>query len=82
MKTYSPFKRLARQALQIPFAIIAAAVLGSLICTCFSIEIFISEIYAGPFKSYLVFLPTVILTIVMPALSSILTGFCLEADRH
>ncbi|KFY18931.1 hypothetical protein V493_08249 [Pseudogymnoascus sp. VKM F-4281 (FW-2241)] len=75
IKTYSPFKRLARQALQIPFAIFAAAVLGSLICTCFSIEIFISEIYAGPFKTYLVFLPTIILTTVMPALSSILTGF-------
>ncbi|KFZ06184.1 hypothetical protein V501_07650 [Pseudogymnoascus sp. VKM F-4519 (FW-2642)] len=75
MRTYSPFKRLARQALQVPFAIVAAVVLGSLICTCFSIEIFISEIYAGPFKSYLVFLPTVILTIFMPALSSMLTGF-------
>ncbi|ELR09701.1 hypothetical protein VC83_06251 [Pseudogymnoascus destructans] len=75
MRTYSPFKRLARQALQIPFSIIASVVLGSLICTCFSIEIFISEIYAGPFKSYLVFLPTVILSTVMPALSSILTRF-------
>jgi len=47
-------KRLQRQALQIPFAIAAALVLGSLIATCFGIEIFISEIYNGPLKSILV----------------------------
>lgn len=75
LRIYSPFKRLARQLLQIPFAIIAVSLLGSLICTCFSIEIFISEVYDGPFKTYLVFLPTVILTIFMPALSTILTRF-------
>jgi len=54
IKIYSPMKRLARQLLQVPFAITAAAVLGSLIATCFAIEIFISEVYDGPFKSYLV----------------------------
>jgi len=75
IKTYSPFKRLARQLLQIPFAIIAVSMLGTLICTCFSIEIFISEVYDGPFKTYLVFLPTVILTTVTPTLSALLTGF-------
>ncbi|KAK4995541.1 hypothetical protein LTR66_004654 [Elasticomyces elasticus] len=47
-------KRLQRQLLQIPFAIAAATVLGSLIATCFGIEIFISEIYNGPLKSILV----------------------------
>jgi anoctamin-10 len=54
IKSYSPFKRLARQALQIPFAIIATLLLGGLIVMCFSIEIFISEVYDGPFKTYLV----------------------------
>lgn len=54
IKVYSPLKRLSRQALQIPFAISAAVLLGGLICLCFSIEIFISEVYDGPFKSYLV----------------------------
>lgn len=54
IKVYSPVKRLARQALQIPFALVAALALGSLIATCFGIEIFISEVYDGPFKSYLV----------------------------
>jgi len=75
VKVYSPVKRLSRQALQIPFAIAAASILGALIATCFGIEIFISEVYNGPFKSYLTFLPTVILTTVMPTLSSLLTGF-------
>ncbi|KAG0650468.1 Increased sodium tolerance 2 [Hyphodiscus hymeniophilus] len=75
IKVYSPMKRLARQLLQVPFAITVAAVLGSLIAGCFAIEIFISEVYDGPFKSYLTFLPTVILTTVMPTLSTLLTGF-------
>jgi anoctamin-10 len=54
IKVYSPVKRLARQLLQVPFAIAAATVLGSLIAGCFAIEIFISEVYDGPFKAYLV----------------------------
>lgn len=54
VRVYSPLKRLSRQLLQIPFAIVAATILGSLIATCFGIEIFISEVYDGPFKSYLV----------------------------
>ena len=54
VKIYSPAKRLARQLLQVPFAIGAAFALGSLIATCFGIEIFISEVYDGPFKTYLV----------------------------
>ncbi|KAH8802805.1 plasma membrane stress response protein-like protein [Xylogone sp. PMI_703] len=75
VKFYSPFKRLQRQLLQIPFAICAAMVLGSLIAVCFAIEIFISEIYTGPFKTYLVLLPTIILSTGMPTLSAILTSF-------
>ena len=47
-------KRLARQALQIPFAILASLALGTLIATCFGIEIFLSEVYNGPLKSVLV----------------------------
>lgn len=46
--------RLSRQLLQIPFTVGAALVLGSLIATCFGIEIFISEVYDGPLKSVLV----------------------------
>ncbi|PBP15808.1 DUF590-domain-containing protein [Diplocarpon rosae] len=63
----------SKQLLQVPFAIGAALLLGGLIATCFGIEIFISEVYGGPFKTYLVFLPTIILTTVMPTLSALLT---------
>lgn len=73
VRVYSPFKRLTRQLLQIPFALACVTVLGGLIFTCFSIEIFISEVYAGPFKQYLTFLPTVLLTVFMPTFSTLLT---------
>ncbi|KAI7057827.1 DUF590-domain-containing protein, partial [Hortaea werneckii] len=66
--------RLKRQLLQIPFALAAILVLGTLIATCFAIEVFISEVYGGPFKSILVFLPTIILTTGMPMLSGVLTS--------
>ncbi|KAM3084201.1 hypothetical protein ACMFMG_001694 [Clarireedia jacksonii] len=75
IKVYSPIKRFSRQLLQVPFAICATVILGSLIATCFAIEIFISEVYEGPFKSYLTFLPTIILTVLMPTLSALLTNF-------
>ncbi|KAF3767706.1 DUF590-domain-containing protein [Cryphonectria parasitica EP155] len=74
IKVYSPFKRLQRQLLQLPFAIACLLVLGSLIISCFAIEIFISEVYNGPFKQYLIFTPTVLLTIFMPALTGVLTN--------
>lgn len=54
IKVYSPIKRLSRQLLQVPFALAAALLLGSLIALCFGIEVFISEVYSGPFKTYLV----------------------------
>ncbi|CAN9138107.1 unnamed protein product [Alternaria alternata] len=66
-------KRFQRQLLQIPFAIIAACSLGAVIATCFGIEVFISEVYNGPLKSVLVFIPTGILTTVNPILNTILT---------
>ena len=47
-------KRLSRQLLQVPFAIVASLALGTLIATCFGIEIFLSEIYNGPLQSVLV----------------------------
>ena len=65
--------RLIRQLLQVPYIFAAVLVLGTLIATCFGIEVFISEVYNGPFKSVLVFLPTVILTTVLPMLTGLLT---------
>ena len=54
MQIFPAKKRLARQALQVPFGILALLLLGTLIVTCFGIEIFLSEVYSGPFKSVLV----------------------------
>ncbi|EGY18803.1 uncharacterized protein VDAG_08963 [Verticillium dahliae VdLs.17] len=53
VKVYSPFRRLQTQLLQIPFAVACILVLGTLIVTCNSLEIFINEVYNGPFKQYL-----------------------------
>ncbi|KAF1999643.1 DUF590-domain-containing protein [Amniculicola lignicola CBS 123094] len=75
-------KRLQRQLLQVPFAIGAAVMLGALIATCFGIEVFISEVYNGPFKSILVFLPTGIATVFMPILTSIFTDFATRLTKY
>lgn len=68
-------KRLQRQFLQIPLAFLCVVALGAVICTCYAIEIFISEVYDGPLKSILVFLPTIILTLAIPTMSNYLTQF-------
>ena len=54
VKVFSPFKRLKIQLLQIPFAIACIVVLGATIVAGNSLEIFINEVYKGPFKQYLV----------------------------
>ena len=54
IKVYSPYKRLSRQLLQVPFALACVVILGGLIMSCFAIEVFITEVYTGPFKQYLV----------------------------
>jgi anoctamin-10 len=59
IKVYSTQKRLQTQLLQVPFALTCALILGALYVSCFSIEIFLSEVYNGPFKSYLVRLPPI-----------------------
>ncbi|KAL8829298.1 MAG: hypothetical protein Q9191_002087 [Dirinaria sp. TL-2023a] len=74
VRIFPETKRLARQALQIPFAILASLALGTLIATCFGIEIFLSEVYKGPLQSVLVFLPTGLLTALVPTLTALLTG--------
>ncbi|KAL8694644.1 MAG: hypothetical protein Q9218_000739 [Villophora microphyllina] len=73
VQVFPASKRLSRQLLQVPFAISAALALGTLIATCFGIEIFLSEVYNGPGQSLLVFLPTGILTVMVPTLTTMLT---------
>ncbi|KAL1851454.1 hypothetical protein Plec18167_008645 [Paecilomyces lecythidis] len=67
-------KRLSRQLLQVPFALLAVTALGAIIATCFAIEIFISEIYNGPLKTYLVFIPTILLSALVPTISALLVN--------
>ncbi|KAJ4300413.1 hypothetical protein N0V88_003088 [Collariella sp. IMI 366227] len=73
VKLYPPLKRLARQMLQVPFALACVCALGGVIAGCFAIEIFITEVYNGPFKQYLTFLPTILLTVFNPTLTTLLT---------
>lgn len=54
VKYYPPTKRLKTQLLQVPFALACVFVLGALYIFCFGIEIFLTQVYNGPFKSYLV----------------------------
>ncbi|KAF3480910.1 uncharacterized protein GIQ15_06257 [Arthroderma uncinatum] len=66
-------KRLVRQLLLIPFTMAVVLALGTLIATCFAIEVFINEIYSGPFRAYLAFVPTIILSLCVPTISGVLT---------
>ncbi|RYC58849.1 hypothetical protein CHU98_g7370 [Xylaria longipes] len=54
VKHYPPTKRVKTQLLQIPFALACVLVLGALYLFCFGVEIFLTQVYNGPFKSYLV----------------------------
>ncbi|KAF2133584.1 DUF590-domain-containing protein [Dothidotthia symphoricarpi CBS 119687] len=85
VKFFSATKRLQRQLLVVPFALSAIVMLGTVIATCFGIEVFISEVYNGPLKSVLVFIPTGILTTVNPVLLTILTSLATrltEFENH
>ncbi|KAF1814789.1 DUF590-domain-containing protein [Eremomyces bilateralis CBS 781.70] len=83
MVTWFPVrKRLQRQLLQIPFAACVLVALGSLIATCFGIEIFISEIYNGPMKWLLVFLPTIIVSSFLPILTTIMTTIATQLTTY
>jgi hypothetical protein len=68
------WKQFLRQLLLIPFASIASIALGGLICATFASEVFISEVYNGPFKEYLEFLPTILFSLSLPAITTFLTG--------
>lgn len=57
VKVFPARKRLLRQALQVPFALGASAILSALYASVFAIEIFISEVYNGPFKGVMVCFP-------------------------
>lgn len=67
------WKQFTRQLLLVPFASVASVALGALIVASFASEVFISEVYDGPFKDYLEFVPTVLFSLSLPAITSFLT---------
>ncbi|KAI1264203.1 DUF590-domain-containing protein [Xylariaceae sp. FL1019] len=75
VKYYPPMKRLQTQLLTVPFALACVGILGALYIFCFGVEIFLTQVYNGPLKSYLAFTPTIILSSVLPILSTILGNF-------
>ncbi|KAI1203959.1 DUF590-domain-containing protein [Nemania serpens] len=83
VKHYPPTKRLMTQFLQVPFTIACVLVLGALYIFCFGVEIFLTQVYDGPFKSYLTFTPTIIMSGILPVLTTILTKFAeILTDRE
>ncbi|KAF4464893.1 IST2 [Fusarium albosuccineum] len=66
------WKKVCRQLLQIPFLLFAFLALGVTIIAVFTIEVLISETYAGPYKSYLEYLPTILLAVSLPYITSAL----------
>ncbi|KAJ5261016.1 hypothetical protein N7478_011611 [Penicillium angulare] len=75
-------KRMQRQLLQIPFALLAATALGAIIATCFAIEIFIAELYNGPLKTYLVFIPTILVSALVPTMSAVLVSIATKLNDY
>jgi anoctamin-10 len=82
VKVFPSRKRLMRQLLQVPFAILAINVLGGLIATCFGIEIFISEVYNGPLKWLLVNLTALNAIRYSILLRAVRSSFRLVCSRH
>ncbi|KAJ5085004.1 hypothetical protein N7532_009775 [Penicillium argentinense] len=79
---FSATTRMQRQLLQIPFALLAAIALGAIIATCFAIEIFISELYNGPLKTYLIFIPTILVSALVPTMSAVLMSIATKLNDY
>ncbi|KXJ90710.1 calcium-activated chloride channel-domain-containing protein [Microdochium bolleyi] len=82
---YPKWKLVLRQALQVPFFLGSLATLGAIISMVFALEVMVSEVYEGAYKSYLEYLPTVVLAIGMPYISSFLEDMAVklaEFENH
>ncbi|KAK7419669.1 hypothetical protein QQZ08_010755 [Neonectria magnoliae] len=69
---FPKWKQITRQLMQIPFLLFAIVALGTAIVSVFAIEILISETYAGPYKFYLEYLPTILLAVSLPYITTAL----------
>ncbi|KAJ5537639.1 hypothetical protein N7494_007118 [Penicillium frequentans] len=82
MKVFPGWKQFSRQLLLIPFASMAAIALGSLIVVTFASEVFISEVYNGKLKGYLEFVPTILFSLSLPAITSFLTSLATRLTKY
>lgn len=73
------WKVLLRQIMFIPFIVGGAAMLFCAQFACFMLEIFINEIYQGPFQSILALVPTAIVCVAVPVGTAI---FSLVASKY
>ena len=80
--TWPVWKSVVRRTLAIPFALLAGAVLAVILTGIFSVEILLSEIYNGPFKSYLVFTPTFLFLTVVPLFSGYYTSLSTNLTNY
>lgn len=81
-RVFPAWKQLLRQLLLIPFASVATVALGSLIVVTFAMEVFISEVYNGPFKGYLEFLPTVLFSLSLPSITTVLNKMATQLTDY
>ncbi|KAE8352314.1 calcium-activated chloride channel-domain-containing protein [Aspergillus coremiiformis] len=82
VRVFPAHKQFLRQMLLLPFATVASIALGSLIVVTFAMEIFISEVYRGPFKEYLEFLPTVLFSLSLPWINNTLTRIATQLTDY
>jgi anoctamin-10 len=67
------WKRELRMALSVPVIGLFGALLGALLTGIFLFEAFVTQLYTGPGKDYLGFLPTVIFVTVVPRIMAVYT---------
>lgn len=84
-KDNSDAYRFIRQMLFIPVAAIFAAVLVLYQLLCFTIEIFLTDVYDGPGKSFLTLIPTILISVFVPILTivyNIVSDAAISWENH
>ncbi|KAF7590319.1 hypothetical protein BBP40_002969 [Aspergillus hancockii] len=82
VRVFPAHKQLSRQMLLLPFATVASLALGTLIVITFALEILISEVYTGPFKDYLEFLPTILFSLSLPWINNTLNRIATQLTDY
>lgn len=68
-------KRIARQLVSLPFALVALAALGAITTAIFGIELLISHVYAGEYKDWIVCGPAFELSSTDSATGTLADGY-------